>query len=201
MKTVVITGSARGFGYEMIKLFRGADFNTVLCDIDLEALNLAKENLEKENGKGKVIAIKADVSKKAEAERLPFCILDTLCLLFLADTADSPHGHTYITADHISFGVRNDIYGRFCAIRRHRSKESISCSVNCTFIDTEFFRFICYPHGKSVSFSTFKCKKCLAVMFTSLPFCIFTITVGKMKSHPLVTSQISLYFITKCRYS
>ena len=70
MKTVVITGSARGFGYEMIKLFRGADFNTVLCDIDLEALNLAKENLEKENGKGKVIAIKADVTNEEDITNL-----------------------------------------------------------------------------------------------------------------------------------
>ena len=42
MKTVVITGSARGFGYEMIKLFRGADFNTVLCDINEESLKKAK---------------------------------------------------------------------------------------------------------------------------------------------------------------
>ena len=43
MKTVIITGSARGFGYEMIKLFRHNNFNTVLCDINLEALNSAKE--------------------------------------------------------------------------------------------------------------------------------------------------------------
>ena len=62
MKTVIITGSARGFGYEMIKLFRKANFNTVLCDINEEALKNAKESLEKEEGKGLVLAIKADVT-------------------------------------------------------------------------------------------------------------------------------------------
>ena len=39
MRTVVITGSARGFGYEMIKLFRKNDFNVVLCDVSLDNLN------------------------------------------------------------------------------------------------------------------------------------------------------------------
>ena len=34
MKTVVITGSARGFGLEMLKLFRENNFNTVICDIN-----------------------------------------------------------------------------------------------------------------------------------------------------------------------
>ncbi len=34
MKTVVITGSARGFGYAMIELFRKRDFNVVLCDVN-----------------------------------------------------------------------------------------------------------------------------------------------------------------------
>ena len=33
MKTVVITGSARGFGYAMAELFRKNNFNVVLCDI------------------------------------------------------------------------------------------------------------------------------------------------------------------------
>lgn len=70
MKTVVITGSARGFGYEMIKLFRGADFNTVLCDINEESLKKAKEDLEKEKGKGKVIAVKADVTSSEDINNL-----------------------------------------------------------------------------------------------------------------------------------
>lgn len=70
MKTVVITGSARGFGYEMIKLFRENGFNTVLCDVNEESLNQAKINLEKENGEGKVLAIKADITKEEEVINL-----------------------------------------------------------------------------------------------------------------------------------
>ena len=34
MKTVVITGSARGFGYELIRLFRKHNFNVVLYYYD-----------------------------------------------------------------------------------------------------------------------------------------------------------------------
>jgi NAD(P)-dependent dehydrogenase (short-subunit alcohol dehydrogenase family) len=37
MKSVVITGSARGFGFEMIKLFKNNDFNVVLCDVNQDA--------------------------------------------------------------------------------------------------------------------------------------------------------------------
>lgn len=33
MKTVVITGSARGLGFEMAKQFIQNDFNVVICDI------------------------------------------------------------------------------------------------------------------------------------------------------------------------
>ena len=47
MKTVVITGSAQGFGFEMAKLFRANNFNVVLSDINEEKLQLAKEELSK----------------------------------------------------------------------------------------------------------------------------------------------------------
>ena len=70
MKTVIITGSARGFGYEMIKLFKNNNFNTVICDIDENALKTAKEELEKENGNGKVLAIKADVTNESDVQNL-----------------------------------------------------------------------------------------------------------------------------------
>lgn len=70
MKTVVITGSARGFGYEMIKLFKHNNFNTVLCDINEESLNNAKYTLEKEKGNGKVLAIKADITKEEDVTEL-----------------------------------------------------------------------------------------------------------------------------------
>ena len=44
MKTVVITGSARGFGYEMLKLFRENNCNIVVCDVNEEYV---KEALNK----------------------------------------------------------------------------------------------------------------------------------------------------------
>lgn len=78
MKTVIITGSARGFGYEMIKLFRKANFNTVLCDINEEALKNAKESLEKEEGKGLVLAIKADVTNQEDVSNLIKEVLDNV---------------------------------------------------------------------------------------------------------------------------
>ena len=68
MKTVIITGSARGFGYEMIKLFRKSNFNTVICDINEEALKTAEETLLKEESLGKVLSVKADITKEEDDE-------------------------------------------------------------------------------------------------------------------------------------
>jgi len=70
MKSVVITGSARGFGFEMIKLFRKNNFNVVLCDINTQALQNAKAELLKDNLEGKVLAIKADVTNEEEVKKL-----------------------------------------------------------------------------------------------------------------------------------
>lgn len=46
MKTVVVTGSARGFGYEFVRLFRERDFNVVVCDISKVALKEAEKNYQ-----------------------------------------------------------------------------------------------------------------------------------------------------------
>ena len=46
MKTVVITGSARGLGYEMAKVFKQNNFNVIISDLNLENLKKAKENLD-----------------------------------------------------------------------------------------------------------------------------------------------------------
>ena len=45
MKTVVITGSARGFGLEMLKNFRENSYNTVICDVNETALKEASSVL------------------------------------------------------------------------------------------------------------------------------------------------------------
>ena len=75
MKTVVITGSARGFGYAMIELFRQKNFNVVLCDVNKESLDEAKEKLEKMDFEGKVLAFQTDITKEREVQKL---INDTL---------------------------------------------------------------------------------------------------------------------------
>ena len=47
MKTVVITGSAQGFGFEMAKVFRQNNFNVMLSDISEQGLEKAKSELSK----------------------------------------------------------------------------------------------------------------------------------------------------------
>lgn len=54
MKTVVITGSARGLGFEMAKLFRQANLNIVISDLKEETLKKAQKSLEELKGDGKV---------------------------------------------------------------------------------------------------------------------------------------------------
>lgn len=70
MKTVVITGSARGFGFALLSLFKEQDFNVVLCDISVEALKVAKEKLEKTKGNGKVLSYQVDVTKEQDIKNL-----------------------------------------------------------------------------------------------------------------------------------
>ena len=70
MKTVVITGSARGFGFEMLKLFRKNNFNVVLCDISKESLKEAKKELEEIKGKGKILSFETDVTKEEDITKL-----------------------------------------------------------------------------------------------------------------------------------
>ncbi len=63
MKTIVITGSARGFGFAMMKDFYLTDeFNAVLLDVSEENLKIAKDELSKLNKKGKILSYVADVT-------------------------------------------------------------------------------------------------------------------------------------------
>ena len=70
MKTVVITGSARGFGLEMLKNFRENSYNTVICDINETALKEAEDILGKMNYKGKVFSYKVDVTKEEDLNKM-----------------------------------------------------------------------------------------------------------------------------------
>lgn len=70
MKTVIITGNARGFGYEMTKLFYKKNFNVVLCDMNETALSEAYKNLSKIKGNGQILSYVVDVTKKDTIENM-----------------------------------------------------------------------------------------------------------------------------------
>ena len=62
-KTVVITGSARGLGYEMAKVFYHKNYNVIISDIFKKDVSQAEASLLKEKGKGKVLACVCDITK------------------------------------------------------------------------------------------------------------------------------------------
>ena len=64
MKTVVITGSARGFGLEMLKVFRKKGFNCVICDVNNVEIEKGYIALSEIKGNGKILKFNADVTNK-----------------------------------------------------------------------------------------------------------------------------------------
>ena len=71
MKTVVITGSARGLGFEMAKVFRSRGLNIVLSDLNEEKLAEAKEELLSDiNGAGRVEYKVCDVTSSSDLANL-----------------------------------------------------------------------------------------------------------------------------------
>lgn len=70
MKTVVITGSARGLGFEMAKLFKQNNLNVVISDLNLEALEKTKSEIEKINSESKVECCVCNVTKSEDISNL-----------------------------------------------------------------------------------------------------------------------------------
>ena len=70
MKTVVITGSARGLGFNMARFFRENNFNVVISDLKEENLIQEERELEKIEAKGSVYHKVCNVSKLNEIEEL-----------------------------------------------------------------------------------------------------------------------------------
>ena len=62
-KTVVITGSARGLGYEMAKCFRKKNYNVVISDLNKKDIDKAKNEILGIKGKGEVLALVCDITK------------------------------------------------------------------------------------------------------------------------------------------
>jgi len=70
MKTVVITGSARGLGFEMAKLFKKNNLNVVISDLKEESLENAKKELDKIKSKSIVEYLVCDVTKTKDIVKL-----------------------------------------------------------------------------------------------------------------------------------
>ena len=83
MKTVVITGSTRGLGFEMARSFRRYGWNVMLNGANEQRLETAKEELGKTEGTGKIAGLRASVSSPDE-------------LLSLADHAKEQFGNVDI---------------------------------------------------------------------------------------------------------
>ena len=70
MSLVVITGSARGFGFEMAKEFKRKNYNVLISDLKLENLEEAKKEIEKIDSNGNVEICSCDISKYSDLENL-----------------------------------------------------------------------------------------------------------------------------------
>ncbi len=70
MKTVVITGSARGLGFEMAKVFKKNHTNIVLSDLKEENLKKAKKELDQIDNSSKVAICKCDVTNTTDIANL-----------------------------------------------------------------------------------------------------------------------------------
>lgn len=70
MKTVVITGSARGLGFEMAKIFRQNNLNVVISDLNEDNLKKAQEELLKIESKAQVSYKVCNVTKSKDIQDL-----------------------------------------------------------------------------------------------------------------------------------
>ena len=70
MKTVVITGSARGLGFEMAKLFKANNLNVEISDLNKERLETSKKEIENIKSKSRVECVVCDVTKSKDLSNL-----------------------------------------------------------------------------------------------------------------------------------
>ena len=78
MKNVVITGSARGLGFEMAKEFLKRGNNVVISDLKEENISEAQNKLEKIENSGKVFHKACNVIKFNELQELMNYTIDNL---------------------------------------------------------------------------------------------------------------------------
>lgn len=70
VKTVVITGSSRGFGYAMLELFAKAGCNVVVCATKEKEIAEAEKKLNSLNSTGMVLSQQCDVTNREDLNRL-----------------------------------------------------------------------------------------------------------------------------------
>ncbi len=70
MKTVVITGSTRGLGYEMAKVFLRSGWNVVINGVNEARLKSAAQCLTAEKGAGNVLGVAGDVKSSADIQNI-----------------------------------------------------------------------------------------------------------------------------------
>ena len=70
MKTVVITGSTRGLGFEMAKRFRGAGLNVVINGVNPERLEKSISGLKNTEGAGSVYGFQGNVTNLSDIQGL-----------------------------------------------------------------------------------------------------------------------------------
>ena len=71
MKTVVITGSAKGLGFELAKEFKKNNFNVVISDITKEKLEESKNYIKNNiNSSSKILSVLCDVTKEQDLQNL-----------------------------------------------------------------------------------------------------------------------------------
>lgn len=70
MKSVVITGSARGLGLYMAKVFRMNDYNVIISDLNEDMLSKAKKELLEIKSDAKVGYLVCDVTKSDDIREL-----------------------------------------------------------------------------------------------------------------------------------
>ena len=76
-KTVVITGSSRGLGYEMAKKFFLSGWNVVINGLNEERLQLALDNLKKHENKSRVVSYKGNIANEKDIQGLVDFVVKT----------------------------------------------------------------------------------------------------------------------------
>lgn len=74
-KTVVITGSGRGFGLEMLKVFRQNDFNVVICDVNKATLEAAQQELSQIKTETRILSYCVDITNETQVSEMIKSIL------------------------------------------------------------------------------------------------------------------------------